>query len=137
MRRPLCLLALLGLLGCAPVRTETPCLVPQEHPMVVTEMFFGRDIPGRQPLTDREWSDFAASTVVGEFPDGFTVIDGEGQWLDPHSHASVRERSKILIAAAARDGDLASRIARISDAYKTEFHQESVGVLIYNPCGSF
>jgi len=65
------------------------------------------------------------------------VIDGEGQWLDPHSHAPVRERSKILIVSVARDGNLASRIARISDAYRTEFHQESVGVMIYNACGSF
>ena len=137
MKRALSWVLLPALAGCASMRAEPPCRAPALQPLIVTELFFGRDIVGRQSLTDSEWSDFVASTVAREFPDGFTVIDGEGQWLDPHLHAPVRERSKILIASVARDGDLSSRIARISDAYRTEFRQESVGVLIYNACGSF
>ena len=137
MIRTLCGAVLAGLTGCASLRAESPCPAPGQQPMVVTELFFGRDIRGRQPLTEREWSDFAGATIAKEFPDGFTALDGEGQWLDPHSHAPVLERSKIVIAAAARGDDLAGRIARISDAYRTEFRQESVGVLTYNACGGF
>ncbi len=137
MRRPLCLLALLGLPGCASVHTESPCLAPPQHPMVVTEMFFGRDIPGRQPLTDSEWSAFATAVIVREFPDGFTVLDGNGQWADPRTRILAGERTKILIAASTPTDDLAGKIDRIGDAYRTEFHQQSVGVLTWSACGYF
>jgi hypothetical protein len=105
--------------------------------MAVTQMFFGRDIPGRQPLTEREWSEFAIAAIAREFPDGFTVTDGEGQWQNPQTHAVMHERAKILLAASAHMDGLARRISRISDAYRTKFHQASVGVLTYNACGTF
>lgn len=137
MRRALCGLALLGLAGCASLGAQSSCFFPAQRPMVVTELFFGRDIPGRGPLTDREWSDFATAVIAKEFPDGFTVIDGEGQWQDPQTHVLAREATKIAIAAFAGTDGLGDRIARISSAYKTEFRQQSVGVLTYTACGSF
>jgi hypothetical protein len=105
--------------------------------MVVTEMFFGRDIPGRQPLTDSEWSAFATAVIVREFPDGFTVLDGNGQWTDPRTRILAGERTKILIAASTPTDDLAGKIDRIGDAYRTEFHQQPVGVLTWSACGYF
>jgi hypothetical protein len=137
MKRAFCGMALLGLLGCAPLRTETPCSAPSQQPMVVTEMFFGRDIPGRQPLTDREWSDFATAAIAREFPNGFTVTDGEGQWQNPQTRVVAHERAIVLLAASVHMDGLAGRISRISDAYRTKFHQASVGVLTYNACGAF
>ena len=80
-------LLLLALAGCAAERPE--CLVAGERPMTVTELFFGRDIPGRPPLNDQEWSDFSAGVIAKEFPDGFTTMDGEGQWRDPATQAVI------------------------------------------------
>ena len=51
--------------------------------MLVAELFFGRSIAGRGPLSDAEWAGFAAEVVTPNFPDGFTVMDGEGQWRNP------------------------------------------------------
>ncbi len=104
---------------------------------MVVELFFGRDIPGREPLSELEWSGFAARVIAEQFPDGYTVFDGDGQWLDPHTNRVVHEPSKILLAAADPDSDLAARINAVVDAYRREFHQQSVGVLTRESCGAF
>ena len=105
--------------------------------MSVTELFFGRNVPGREPLTDREWSDFAATVIAKEFPDGFTTADGEGSWRDPTTQVSARERTKILLVAAAPTADLSARITRVRDAYSRLYRQTSVGIMTYDACGQF
>ncbi len=105
--------------------------------MVLAQLFFGRDIPGRAPLTDMEWSDFTARVIATEFPDGFTVIDGDGQWRDPGSNAIVREATKILLVAAPPSDALGGRLAAIIDAYRRRFDQQSVGLVTSNICAVF
>ncbi len=78
--------------------------------MLVAELFFGRSIKGRAPLTDAEWAEFAAQTVTPNFPDGFTVFDGEGQWRNPQTGHIARDPTKILLVAAQRTPDLARRL---------------------------
>jgi hypothetical protein len=125
------------LLAAAIATAPAQCPLPNQAPMVVTQLFFGRDIEGRGPLTDAEWSDFAANILARDFPDGFTVSDGDGQWRDPKTHQVAHERAKIVIVAAAPAPDLARRTAEVIAAYRTRFHQESVGVLTTTECGSF
>lgn len=105
--------------------------------MLVAELFFGRNIRGRGPLTDAEWSEFAADVITPNFPDGFTVFDGDGQWQNPATHEIARERTKILLVAARRTADLAPRLSAVIDAYKRRFHQQSVGVITRDACASF
>ena len=105
--------------------------------MLVAELFFGRTIPGRPPLSEAEWTRFAADTVTPNFPDGFTVFDGEGQWQNPATHRIVRERTKILLVATPRSPDLAGRVAAVLDAYKARFRQSSVGVITRDSCAAF
>lgn len=105
--------------------------------MLVVQMFFGRDIPGRTPLSDAEWADFATQIISKQFPDGFTAYDGEGQWRDPATGTVVREPSKILIAAIAPSKDMASKLDTIMDAYRTRFSQVSVGLVTGEACAAF
>ena len=88
-------------------------------------------------MTETEWSDFAAKVIAQQFPDGFTVIDADGQWLDQASNRIVHEPSKILIAAADPESDLKSRIGAVVEAYRTRFHQRSVGVVTSTDCAAF
>ena len=132
------LAGLLLLAGCA----ESPapaysCLLPAEQHMLVAELFFARNIKGRQPLTDAEWAEFAAQTIAPNFPDGFTVFDGEGQWRNPQTGHITRDPTKILMVAAPRTPDLARRLAAVIDAYKTRFHQQSVGIITRDSCAAF
>ena len=135
MTRFVAALIVLAVSACAPERGR--CLLDSLQPMARVELFFGRDIPGREPLTEREWSDFAASVIAKEFPDGFTVMEGDGEWRDPAMQRITHERSKILIVAAPKSSDLASRVVRVRDAYRRMYRQTSVGVLTYDACGEF
>jgi hypothetical protein len=105
--------------------------------MLVAELFFGRNIKGRGPLSDAEWADFAAQVITQNFPDGFTVFDGEGQWRNPTSGQIGREPTKILLVAAKRTPDLAGRISAVIDAYKSRYHQQSVGLITRDSCATF
>ena len=105
------------------------CLLPAEQHMLVAELFFGRGINGRQPLTDAEWAEFAAQTITPNFPDGFTVLDGEGQWRNPQNGQIAGGRTKILLVAVKPNPDLARRLSAVTEAYKARFHQQSVGII--------
>jgi uncharacterized protein DUF3574 len=138
MRRALPAL-LLALAGCVMSAAPQPysCLLPAQQRRVVAELFFGRAIPGRAPLSDSEWSAFAAEIVTPNFPAGFTVFDGDGQWQNPATHEILRERTKILLVAVKRASDLAARLSAVIDAYKARFHQRSVGIITRDSCTSF
>jgi len=112
-------------------------LLPSEQRMLVAELFFGRGIKGRGPLTDAEWAEFAAHTITPNFPDGFTVLDGEGQWRNPETGQISGNRTKILLVAAPRTPDLAQRLSAVIDAYKARFHHQSVGIITRDPCAAF
>jgi Protein of unknown function (DUF3574) len=113
------------------------CLLPTERRMLVAELFFDRDIDRREPLTDAEWAAFVAEAITPNFPDGFTVLDGEGRWRNPRTGRTGGGRTKILLVAAKRTADLARRLTAVIDAYKREFRQHSVGLITRDSCASF
>jgi len=116
---------------------EYSCLLPAEQRMLVAELFFGRRIKGRGPLTDAEWAEFTAQTISPNFPDGFTVFDGEGQWRSPRTGRIASDRTKILLVAVKREPDLARRLSAVTDTYKARFHQQSVGIITRDSCAAF
>jgi hypothetical protein len=128
------------LAGCAasiPSPAEYSCLLPAEQRMLVAELFFGRSIKGREPLTDTEWAEFAAQAITPNFPDGFTIFDGVGQWRNPQTGHIASDRTKILLVAVKREPDLARRLSAVIDAYKARFHQQSVGIITRDSCAAF
>ena len=138
------LAALLALAGCAAVPTPPApsppayvCLLPSEQRMLVAELFFGRDIKGRAPLTDAEWAAFIENIITPNFPDGFTVFDGEGQWRNPRTGHIARAPTKVLLVAAPRTPDLARRLSAVIDTFKSQFHQQSVGLITRDSCAAF
>jgi hypothetical protein len=134
--------------GCAPAERPASeaaaepapyvCLLPGEKRMLVAELFFGRNVPSRAPVSDAEWADFAAQIVTRYLPDGFTVHDGAGQWLNSQTGKIIRERTKILTVASDKPRpDLKDRLSAIIEAYRGRFRQQSVGVITRNACASF
>jgi len=115
----------------------TACLLAAQAPMVESELFFGRDIAGSAPVSDAQWSDFVATVIAKNFPDGFTVTDGDGEWRDSKSLKVVHEPSKILIVAARKSPELGPKLRAVIDAYRTRFHQQSVGLVTREVCAAF
>jgi hypothetical protein len=129
-------LMLLAVAGCAS-REQAACLLPSQRTMVVAELFFGRDVPNRAPVSDAEWSDFAASVIAASFPDGFTTFDGDGQWRNPRTNTASREPTKILLVAAPPSADLGARLETVMAAYRKRFDQISVGLITEDACAAF
>jgi hypothetical protein len=116
---------------------ELSCPLAKQKPMLVTQLFFGLSVKGRGPVTPQEWTVFVRRNVAPRFPDGFTVYEAQGQWLDPASHAVVRENSKVMIIAAEDTAEVRTKIGEVSDLYRTAFHQQSVGVITRRECAAF
>jgi hypothetical protein len=126
-----------GLAACAASDSPVACLLPGQTSMIVAELFFGRAIPGRAPLTDDEWRAFSDQVISPAFPDGFTSYDGEGQWRDPQTGAVTRERTKILLVAAPPSPALPDKLRGVIDDYRRRFDQKSVGLITRMACGTF
>ena len=116
---------------------QAGCLLASQRPMIVAELFFGRAIRGRGQVSEAEWSGFVASVVAKQLPDGFTVQDGAGHWLDPVTQKVVGERTKILIVAGDPATDLGTRLRAVMAGYRRRFRQKSVGIITTSGCGAF
>jgi len=126
-----------ALQGCAGMEGQADCPLPSQKPMAVAELFFGRDIKDRTQVSDEDWASFVDAVVAKQFPIGFTILNGEGAWRDPSLGKTMNEPSKVLIVAAAPSAELNARLQTVADAYRKQFHQDSVGILTTQSCGAF
>lgn len=114
------------------------CLLSSQEPMLVAELFFGREKAGHRVVSDAEWSDFLATVVTPNFPDGLTVFDGYGQWRNPQTGMIGRANGVKIVLIAVRPGsDVADRFQAVIDAYKARFQQQSVGIITRKSCAAF
>jgi hypothetical protein len=102
--------------------------------MMQAQLFFGRNVMGRDMGSDEDWRRFLDEEVTPRFPAGFSVADIDGQYRNAGGMI-VRERSKQLLIVG-RGGD-ETKLNAIRDAYKRRFSQESV-LLVESPvCAAF
>ena len=99
---------------------------------VVAELLFGRT-----GVSEARWARFLATEVTPRFPDGLTVLDARGQWRAPGGTKIVRERSKVLMIAMPPNADNDAKISAIAAAYKRQFRQDSVGIIVRPACVAF
>jgi hypothetical protein len=103
----------------------------------VAELLFGRDIGERLGVSETAWRRFVAREITPRFPDGLTVTEAIGQWRAPDSDRLVREPSKRVEIVLPGNADDAARLDAIVSAYKRQFHQHSVGLILQSACVSF
>ena len=105
--------------------------------MTLYTLYFGESVPGRGPVTDSEWQGFLAESVTPNLPDGYTVWNAAGAWLNPKTRATISEPTKVLAAALpAGDAGLAA-VNRVRAAYRSAFRQQAVGMTTEPVCGAF
>jgi len=92
-----------------------------------TELFFGTEKPEGPPVSDDDFRGFLDSQITPRFPDGLTVVKGDGQFKDSEGDI-IKEASFILILLypieSAKDSNRS--IERIRRCYLHQFDQESV-----------
>lgn len=122
---------LLALTASATAQSGLQCSGAQKS-WIVAELLFGRS-----NVSDKAWDRFLAAEVTPRFPDGLTVYDARGQWRDPKTQKISRERSKVVMIAMPPADDNQTRLDAIVGAYKSQFKQQSVGLILRPSCVSF
>ena len=115
----------------SPAFAQLSCTAPQK-PMLDIELLLGRG-----GASDTRWRRFLAREVTPRFPDGLTVYETTGQWRDPARNIIVRERSRVLRIIVAADALAREKIEAVASAYKKQFAQKSVGIVMRPACVSF
>jgi hypothetical protein len=106
-------------------------------PQQVAELMFGRRTGDRIGVSNAAWARFVVREITPRFPDGLTIINASGQWRDPSRNRIVREPSKLVqIVLPGKDEDQ-QHLNEIAAAYKTRFHQQSVGIVVRAACVAF
>jgi hypothetical protein len=126
--------ALAAALLLFPLAAHAQDCVPPLRPMLRAELYFGRTM-GKGEMSEAQWRQFAAQVLTPGFPDGLTVLDARGQWRD--GRRLVRERSKLVIVVLSDAPAAHERITAAAEAYKTRFHQKSVGIVVQPVCAAF
>jgi hypothetical protein len=130
--------ALLALGACSQAGTqETEACAAGADERVVAQMFFGRNIGGELGVSEVAWDAFVDTEITPRFPDGLTVADAEGQWRDTDTGAIVREPSKQLTVFLSDEARDRAALGEIAEAYKTQFQQQAVALVIERSCVSF
>jgi len=115
----------------SPAFAQLSCTAPQK-PMLDIELLLGRG-----GASDTRWRRFLAHEVTPRFPDGLTVYETTGQWRDPARNIIVRERSRVLRIIVAADAPAREKIEAVAAAYKKQFAQKSIGIVMRPACVSF
>jgi hypothetical protein len=101
-----------------------------------TELLFGLSRSGGPDITESEFKHFIDTKVTPRFPDGLTVLSGDGQFKDA-SGTIVAEGSKLLILLYPFSVQTSRLVEDIRRDYKELFQQESVLRLDDLSCVSF
>ena len=137
-----CALAAAALAGCA--STHTPhggsaalhrCPSGQTR-ATTAELVFGRNIGQTLGVSDADWRKFLDEDVTPRFPEGFSVMDVQGQWRASNG-VLIHEPSKVVYLILDGGPDDPAKIANIRDAYKRRFKQEAVLLVTKQACVSF
>jgi hypothetical protein len=103
----------------------------------VAQLLFGRNVEDRARVSEADFNRFVTREVSPRFPEGFTVIDAAGQWRDARRGTIVHEAAKIIEIVLPAGEDNRRKIDAIVDAYKLQFQQQSVGLIIAPACVRF
>jgi hypothetical protein len=124
MKRAALAVTALVLVGCASAG-QPPACAPGLMPMILADLFFGRDIAGRAMVSEEEWQGFLDEEVTPRFPSGLSAADLSGQYRN-NAGRIVRERTKELLIFMPGGSDSDAKLGAIRGAYKRRFNQESV-----------
>ena len=124
----------LVLTGCGLFQgSECPAGLGASH---VATLYFGRNIDGREGISDSDWQNFAAREIAPRFGSGYTVSDATGQWRGVSGQV-IAERTKMVTIVLSGASDEGAQINALRDAYKSHFHQESVLLVENKACTGF
>ena len=101
-----------------------------------TELLFGLSRSDGPDITEEEFQTFIDQQVTPRFPEGLTLLAGNGQFQDSTGNI-IQEGSKLLILLYPFSKDRSALVDEVRAEYKIEFQQESVLRVDEHSCVSF
>jgi uncharacterized protein DUF3574 len=108
-----------------------------QKPREVAELLFGRNIGNRVGVSEAAWLRFVAREMTPRFPSGLTIIDATGHWRNAVTGKVVLEPSKRVEIVLPGGGDDEDKLDAIVAAYKKQFRQQAVAVVVRPACVAF
>jgi hypothetical protein len=93
--------------------------------LIQADLYFGRNIAGVGEVSEAEFQAFVDQEVTPRFPDGLTIYDADGQFLDS-TGTLIQEPSKVISLIFTDTVENEAAINEIIQVYKEQFQQESV-----------
>jgi hypothetical protein len=81
--------------------------------------------PNGDAVTEVEWQKFVDDAVALWFPNGFTVLDGLGQWRNSDAKV-INERSKVILILHDPDAQTMKRLDDVRSLYCQRFGPQTV-----------
>lgn len=119
----------------AAIGADTACAPPAKA-MARVELLLGASRADGRAIGDEEWRAFLDAEVTPRFPDGLTVLTGDGQWRNSTGRIT-RERSRVMLVWYIPRATSSTDVDAIREAYKKQFAQESVMRVDGAGCVSF
>jgi len=132
--------------GATPAATPVPANACDEvapgvgaEARIRTELYFGTIEPDGTDVTPGEWREFLEDEITPRFPDGLTILEGYGQFLDREGVMLSQDTIVMIVFYPATEVDEASaHFEEIRAAYEQRFQQEAVLRVDSHPvCVSF
>jgi hypothetical protein len=124
-------------LGACTGAGDPVCQSGPGTPSVAFTLFFGESIPGGGEITEQNWQAFLNDVVTPIVPNGYTVLNAEGAWMNPRTHQTTREKTKVLLVVLPESAGSVAAINQIRAAYQVRFHQQLVGMETTPTCAVF
>ena len=101
-----------------------------------TELLFGLSRSDGPDITEQEFQTFIDLQVTPRFPEGLTLLGGNGQFQDSTGNI-IQEGSKLLILLYPFGKDRSALVDEFRAEYISAFQQESVLRVDEHSCVSF
>lgn len=102
-----------------------------------TELFFGLSKPDGAMVTEDQFKSFLDKEITPRFPDGLTVLMGDGRFHNKNGNVIVEKSVVVILLYPIGVGTKNLHIEAIREAYKTAFQQESVLRVDSLACAAF
>jgi hypothetical protein len=127
------------LIGCVPPQPAVPepaACHAGSSAWIRDVLYLGRSIPGGGTVTDADWDRFVAEVLSPAFPDGFTVVNGVGQWRS--TDGSVGSEPSLIVTILHPDTPEAeAKVLGVGARYREQFRQEAVLHEHHGACVTF
>jgi Protein of unknown function (DUF3574) len=129
------------LASCASVKSSAPAAatcgsIAGSALWARTELYFGMQKPDGSMTSEEDYRRFLDDVISPRLRAGFTVLDGNGQYLDSTDRL-WREPTKVLIVTYPPDPATSASLEEIRRTYKATFQQQSVMRVDSNTCVGF